>query len=170
MTITYKIIDQNTQDFTYLDDICDLMERINKVNGAPYLCPPDRDFFKKALDDKHLAVLAFDNTKLVGYKIIKFLAKWPGYMGPVKGYDASNSVMFLFIIVDPEYRGQKIGSAMNEIGLKEVQNSTRTHAFTTVHPDNIANIKNAEKLGFVELEQREMFDEKLLRSLMYMKI
>tara|TARA_Y100000590_G_scaffold283098_1_gene318454 strand:+ start:28 stop:540 length:513 start_codon:yes stop_codon:yes gene_type:complete len=167
MEITYKIIDQNTQDLTYLDDICNLMDKIKNANASPYLYPPDREFFIKTCKESFLTVLAFDKDKLVGYKVIKFLEKWPGYLGEIKGFDVEKSTMFLFIIVDTDYRGYKIGQKMNQIGLDEIVKTNRTDAFTTVHPDNIANIKNATKLGFVELERRELFEEKLLRCILH---
>lgn len=168
--ITYKIIDQNTQDFTYLDEICELMDRISADNAAPHLYPPDREFFEKTCKKTFLTVLAFNDNKLVGYSVVKFLEKWPGYLGNVDGYEVKQSVMFHFIIVDSACRGQKVGHTLNQLSIDEIKKTDKKHAFTTIHPDNIANIKNAEKLGFIEIEKRELFEEKLIRSLMYMNI
>jgi ribosomal protein S18 acetylase RimI-like enzyme len=170
MNINYKIIDQNTKDLSSLDKVCKLMDKINEANQAPHLYPPDRQFFIKTLSEGNLTILAFDEDKLVGYLVVKFLKKWPSYFNKTPDINPEETTMFLFMIVDQDYRGKNISSTMNNLALKQIKISGKRFAISTAHPENTGSIKSLEKLGMSELYQDEIFEEKLLRSIMFMEI
>lgn len=170
MKIEYKIKSQYLEDYTYCDKAIELMDKIQKAGKAPYLYSPPNEFFLRTCKEGMLVIHAFDGDRLVGYRVVRFLSKWPGFLGPISGLDPKETALYLFTIVDDEYRGLGIGKMMNKVAYEEVIKTNTKNLISTIHPDNIANITNAKSMGFEELEKRELFEEKLIRSIMIKKI
>jgi len=77
------------------------------------------------------------------------------------------------IVVDLEYRGQHLQEQLIFEGEKLVQEyfPERIHALSTVHPDNIASMKNLERAGYQCVKQYDVFPDPVYkgasRNIMY---
>lgn len=169
MTICYKLVGVQESAEKYLEDICVLMNDINKQKAAPFLNPPNQEFFAKSLTKGKVNLFAFFRDKLVGYAFLKMLEEWPSYLG-VMAFPVKESAMVLFTIVDPKFRGQGIHKELTRLRIQEAQKEGKKYLISTVDPKNTASLKTLEFFGFKCIEQREIFENKLLRKIMLLKL
>ncbi|MFT4926417.1 MAG: RimJ/RimL family protein N-acetyltransferase [Phenylobacterium sp.] len=168
MPITYQIIDQHSKGFRHIDALLALTADIVQQNAAPYLYPPDRNFFIRTQGIKCASILAYSGEQLVGYAVLEFLQQWPDYLRQVG--PCEHAAMILFTLVHPDYRGQGINKQMTRMRLDMAKTAGIKRLFSTVHPDNIASWQTLCSVGMVEIDQRPMFDEQVMRKLMFMRL
>jgi len=168
--ITYKVIDKNIKDISYFGQLKQLSEYIANNNSAPYLYPPDDEFLIDSLSEGKTNILAFDNEKLVGYAFVKYLEKYPSYLGDLE-YPINECANYIFFIVHDDYRGLGIGKELSKLILDDVKKSGRKYILTTVHPDNSSSLKAMQSIGMRVLKTKELFgEEKLIRHIMVLEL
>jgi len=168
--INYKVIGRNKKSLQYLEQLKLLAKYIADNNSAPYLYPPDAEFLEESLSEDKTNIFAFAGEELVGYAFVKYLEKYPSYLGDLE-YDPKLCANYIFFIVHDNYRGLHIGKNLSRLILDDVKASDRKYLLTTVHPDNISSIKVMQSLGMKILQTKEIFgDEKLLRHIMVLEI
>ena len=180
MPISYSQIDQDTLDLSHLDGLCALFAAVEQSDAAPYLDPPNRDFFARTLGTSYANVLACDgdgdgdSDKIVGYAVLQLLSEWPDYMsGPginEPNFPCQLSAMILFTLVHPDYRTQGINKRMTQLRLEAAKAAGVKYLFSTVHPNNTASLSHLTAIGMKAIAQRPMFDQQVLRNLMFMAL
>lgn len=174
MPISYIQIDQDTGDPSHLDGLCALFAEVEQSDAAPYLDPPNRAFFARTLGTSYANVLACDGDNIVGYAVLQLLSEWPDYMaGPginAPNYPCQLSAMVLFTLVHPDYRTQGINKRMTQLRLEAAKAAGTKYLFSTVHPDNTPSLSNLTAIGMKAIEQRLMFDQQVLRNVMFLAL
>jgi RimJ/RimL family protein N-acetyltransferase len=161
MNLNYKVIDKNTSALGFIDDLLALTALVDANNAAPYLCPPDRDFYERSLAIGSAKVLVFDDDKVVGFSAIHFLRQWPDYLEQQfenEAYPCQHCALVWFTLVHPDYRGLGINKKMTQLRLSEAAKVGVKYLIATVHPDNIPSLRMLQSLGMKQIDQRVMFD------------
>ncbi|WDE07207.1 GNAT family N-acetyltransferase [Thalassomonas viridans] len=166
MALDIRVIDKNTCALSYLNALLTLTASVEAGNAAPYLYPPTRAFFEGTLGRDMTKVLAFDGDKLVAYAVLKHLDQWPDYLAHLD-YPCEHSAMIYFTLVHPEYRGRGINKRITALRVQEAKKSGVKYLFSTVHPDNTASLKTLQGAGLRAIDKRIMFEEQLLRYIMF---
>ncbi|WP_028468908.1 GNAT family N-acetyltransferase [Neptunomonas japonica] len=169
MTINYQVIDQHQLAFEYLDTLQALMEKVINQNAAPYLYPPEAGFFERILGGGFVKVIALDAGRLVGFSVLRLLDAWPSYLKE-QSLPAEQSAMIFFTVVDPDYRGQGINKNMSQLRIESAQQAGIKYLISTVHPDNHPSMRSLKAIGMRQIAQRPMFQEQLLRNVMFKEI
>lgn len=169
MAIHYNIIDEHTPALNYFDTLMALTAEVQQRQAAPYLYPPDAAFFKRTLDTSYVKVFALDGDKVVGFAVLAYLQQWPDYVSHL-AYDCQSSAVVYFTLVHPDYRGQGINKQMTKLRIDAATTAGKKYLFSTVHPDNKPSMKTLTGFGMTVLEQRTMFEEQMLRNLMFMAV
>lgn len=167
MSISIVTLCNPQTDIRYLDALIALDEKVRQNNAAPYLYPQNEAFYRGNLEGAAVNIIALNGEQVVGYATLKKMFPWPEYLTPM-AYAPEECAMFQFIMVDPHMRQMKIGQRLNQGRLDSAKAAGFRYLFCTVHPDNIANCRNLERIGFTQIEQRPMFSEQLLRNLMFL--
>lgn len=167
MTIEIITLNNPATDIQYVDELVALDAKVRENNASPYLYPQDRGFYQRSLAGETVNLLAFHQQQLVGYASLRAMDPWPGYLEPMS-YPTTQCGLMLMIMVDPKWRGLKIGKLLNQQRLIEAKKRNWRYLFVTVHPHNSTNCHNLAKLGFKLISQQLMFEQQLLRDLMFL--
>lgn len=166
VALDITVIDKNTCALSYLNGIQALIASVEACNGAPYLFPPTRSFLEGTLGKDMTKFLVLDGDQVVAYAVLKHLHELPGYLAHLD-YPGEHSAMIYFTLVHPDYRGQGINSQITALRVAEAKKIGVKYLFSTVHPDNTASLKTLQRAGLKAIDKRIMFDEQLLRFIMF---
>lgn len=169
MPITIKTLNDPKSDIQYTDALFKLDQAMREVNAAPHLYPKDRDFYYQSLAGNCYNVLAFANEEIVGYAALRKMTPWPSYLNPTD-YPTDCCALMLINMVAPKWRGKGLSKQLNNGRLELARQNGFRYLFATVHPDNKPSISSLESVGFRVIEQRPMFQEQLLRNLMFLDL
>ena len=114
-------------------------------------------------------MLAFCGEEIVGYTALRKMTPWPSYLNPID-YPTDCCALMLMTMVAPKWRGQGLSKQLNRERLALAQQHGFRYLFATVHPDNTPSISSLKSWGFRVIEQRPMFEEQLLRNLMFLDL
>jgi len=166
VALTISIIDKNTCALSYLHALLDLTFEVEAQNAAPLLYPPTRSFLEGTLGQDMTKVFVFDGEQAVAYAVLKHLQQLPDYLAHLD-YPGEHSAMIYFTLVHPGYRGRGINKQLTAIRVAEAKKCGVKYLFSTVHPDNTASLKTLQGAGLKAIDKRIMFDEQLLRYIMF---
>ncbi|WDD97395.1 GNAT family N-acetyltransferase [Thalassomonas actiniarum] len=166
MALDIKVIDKNTCALSYRDALLALTVRVEASHAAPYLFPPTPSFLEGILGKEMTKVFVFDGGQLIAYAVLKHLRELPGYLAHLD-YPGEHSAMIYFTLVHPDYRGRGINSQITALRVAEAKKIGVKYLFSTVHPDNTASLKTLQRVGLKAIDKRIMFDEQLLRFIMF---
>ena len=169
MTVHFKIVDRHSACLHYVEPLMALTEQIKQANGFPLLYPPNEELFIRRLDTNRHKIFTYDNQRLIGFSILEYLDQWPEYLSHLD-YPPEQSAVLLITLLHPDHRRLGISKKMTEIRVNAAKTEGINYLFSTVHPDNIASIKNLQSQGMQMIEQRLMFEEQLLRNLMFLDL
>lgn len=169
MTVEIKLLSQPDTDVQYTDALIALDQSLRIENAAPYLYPKDRQFYQSSLAGGCYNVLALEDEKVIGYAALRKMSPWPEYLNPV-AYPKELCALMLHNMVAPSCRGRGLSKQLNEGRLALARQHGFRYLFSTVHPDNVANVRSLQSFGFQMIEQRPMFSEQLLRNLMFLDL
>ncbi len=158
-----------SRDQRYLNGIIDLHRRCQRTHSTPYLYNQDEHFYKRNLNGDCLNVIAQSGDNIVGYAAVRKMNPWPSYLTPTTA-PIDSSALLLINLVDPDWRGKRIGSMLTERRLNMAREFGYQHVFSTVHPDNAACVHNLQKQRFKIIEHRNMFNQQLPRYVMYLDL
>ncbi|WDE10160.1 GNAT family N-acetyltransferase [Thalassomonas haliotis] len=166
MASDIKIIDKNTCALSYIDALQGLIASVEASNAAPYLYPPTRSFLEGTLGKDMSKFFVFDGDQVVAYAVLKHLHELPDYLAHLD-YPGKHSAMIYFTLVHPEHRGRGLNTKMTALRVAEAKKAGVKYLFSTVHPDNTASLKTLQGVGLTAIDKRIMFDEQLLRYIMF---
>ncbi|MGB0732553.1 MAG: GNAT family N-acetyltransferase [Pontibacterium sp.] len=147
-----------------------LVSLMSRASGhSPYLYANDQAFFRRNLSGEANNVFVYDDKKMIGYAALRSMNPWPTYLD-AQPYPPKQCAMMLINVVDPDYRGKGVGNLLMKARINVAKSEGMEHLFSTVHPDNAPSLRLLEKHGFNKIAQKEMFQEQLLRNLMYLNI
>ncbi|WP_281558273.1 GNAT family N-acetyltransferase [Thalassomonas sp. RHCl1] len=166
MALDIKVIDKNTCALSYRDALLALTASVEASNAAPDLFPPTPTFLEGILGKEMTKFFVFDGDRIIAYAVLKHLRELPNYLGHLD-YPGEHSAMIYFTLVHPDYRGRGINSQITALRVAEAQKIGVKYLFSTVHPNNIASLKTLQKVGLKAIDKRIMFEEQLLRLIMF---
>ncbi|MCE2027685.1 GNAT family N-acetyltransferase [Sessilibacter corallicola] len=167
--IVIKELISPASDVSFLNDIVALHEKSQQENSTPYLYSQDVSFFERNLTGECLNSIALVDNTVIGYAALRRMDPWPSYLTPVN-LPINKCGLMLINLVDPKWRGKGVGRKLCESRLSIAEQHGINHLFSTVHPENTASMQSLIKLGFTVLEEREMFEQKLRRCVLYLDL
>lgn len=142
-----------------LDQIMELQEKICQGMGEhpDWFADTSREDNAWFLEEPNLLLGVFDGDRLAAYGSIGFEEDAPGSMGWEFGWDEETvrrCALLDTIVVDEDYRGQGL---QRELICRCVEHAAGVKSgcivLTTIAPDNIYSLRNAQAEGF-EVQKR----------------
>lgn len=166
MTIQYHTYAANQSAEQYVDAVFDLASYCYACEAAPFLYRTSKASYLEYLAQDYLKVLAFDGHDLVGFGLVRLIKTWPHYFDFLP-QPSGRCALLHSILVHPDYRGKGIGKALTLKRMAAIAQEKVEHVYATVHPDNTASFNNLDRLGFAVIAKRPLFEQQLMRLVMY---
>ena len=144
-----------------IDEIFPLIQLVGSQTKSEWFdYSTEYEYYKDAVDHNPCFV-ATDNGKIVA-SFTSYIQEeiHPHGMYEALGITDGHGIMSLEdCVVLPEYRGHRLEAVLGQKILDFVkQNNPDIHtAYVTVHPDNIASVKNLKRIGFIVCKEALLY-------------